>query len=397
MSKKTGGVVALLGMCALSLFLVNCGSSSSRPAGLLYVLSQAEDDVSSFALDLSSGNLSFINASVTTGGLPLSISLDPTGATAFVLNQGSITGYTIGSDGGLSPSSGGVTLGQTALAMTRDAAGAFLFVISVPPVPSLADPPLISVFTTSPGSTTLTPTSTFALTKVPTALSVITVSSSSKTILFVTNNKDLQSNNDNSISVYDVDSTGTLTESLASPYVTQVNPVSVLAVNTNPAGQATGGFFTYVGNQGATAGGLSAFQLCAIVNATCSQQDVDNDLLLPVGATQSIGQNPVAMVVDPNNTFLFVACEGSNAVHGFRITTSTGGLTVLSPATQPTGSMPVAMAIRSNKDLTAEFLYVSNNLSSNITGFSVGATTGAMSNPITVTFTPGAPAGMAAR
>src|ERR1700687_4510966 len=99
MSKKIGGCLALMGLCALILFLVNCGSSSSRPSGLLYVLTQGNNgvgnNVTSFAIDLSSGNLSLINSNASTCtssgtscGPPLDIVLDPTGATAFVLNQG---------------------------------------------------------------------------------------------------------------------------------------------------------------------------------------------------------------------------------------------------------------------------------------------------------------------
>ena len=143
MSKKIGGVVALAGLCALSLFLLNCGSSSSRPSGLLYVLTQGVNsegatgignNVSSFAIDLNNGNLSLINSNASTCptaasstnpvpcGLPLDILLDPTGTAAFVLNQGvpclqqgtvcvsssnnpvapSIYPYTVNSDGSLS-------------------------------------------------------------------------------------------------------------------------------------------------------------------------------------------------------------------------------------------------------------------------------------------------------
>src|SRR5271165_3246194 len=108
MSKKTGFVVALVGMCALSVLLMSCGSSSSRPSGLLYVLSQAESNVSSYAINLNNGNLSLINSTLPpTGALPISISLDPTGATAFVLNQASISSYTVGSDGSLAVAKGG--------------------------------------------------------------------------------------------------------------------------------------------------------------------------------------------------------------------------------------------------------------------------------------------------
>src|SRR5208337_1569334 len=174
MSKKISGAVALVGLCALSLFLLNCGSSSSRPTGVLYVLTQGStgvgNNVSSFAIDLNNGNLSLVNSNASTCptaasqnnpepcGLPLDILLDPTGATAFVLNQGappcpscgpgsnsplapSIYAYTVNSDGSLSNPGTAVTwscptvnqspcnYSDSAVAMARDAAGPFLFVI----------------------------------------------------------------------------------------------------------------------------------------------------------------------------------------------------------------------------------------------------------------------------
>src|ERR1035438_674848 len=79
MSKTTGVVAAVLGMCALSLFLASCGSSSDRPTGLLYVLSQAENNVSSYAIDLNNGDLSLITENMPATcptapcGVPLSI------------------------------------------------------------------------------------------------------------------------------------------------------------------------------------------------------------------------------------------------------------------------------------------------------------------------------------
>ena len=75
MSKKIGLVVALGGLCALSLFLLNCGSLSSRPSGVLYVVTQGTtaqgapgigNNVSSFAMDYDTGNLSLINSNAST-------------------------------------------------------------------------------------------------------------------------------------------------------------------------------------------------------------------------------------------------------------------------------------------------------------------------------------------
>src|SRR5271169_6792485 len=188
MLKKTGVVVGLLGMFALSVLLVSCGSGSSRPSGILYVVSQSLANVSSYAVNLGSGDLSLITNNLaatcqdSSCGLPLTISIDPTGATAFVLSQGAISGFTVNSDGSLSKPTTAATMpaGQTALAMSSTAAGDMLFVISAgAPAPTdCPDPitmqfgpdcPLISVFSTTPGSTSATLTGSYPLTRMPTA------------------------------------------------------------------------------------------------------------------------------------------------------------------------------------------------------------------------------------
>src|ERR1700675_2363401 len=129
MSKKIGGVVALAAICALSLFLLNCGSSSSRPSGLLYVLTQGGNGtgnaVSMFAIDLNSGNLSLINSNATTCatagtcGLPRKLVCAPTSSAAFVLSQPAISSYSVNSDAsfGTPNPAWTVTTGDTALAM----------------------------------------------------------------------------------------------------------------------------------------------------------------------------------------------------------------------------------------------------------------------------------------
>ncbi len=437
MSKKINGIVALAAICSLSIFLLSCGSSSSRPSGLLYVLTQGinggGDNVSSFAVDFRSGNLSLINANATTCaaantcGLPLQILLDPSATVAFVLNQGSpctptptctpsgtipptINSYTVNSDGSLSAPSTAATLsaGDTAIAMTRDSSGTFLFVIT-------ASPQLL-VYNMKSGSTSLTLASSLALTKVPSALSVISFtasgSSSAQEYLYVTNNHDNCTvacnpfHNDNTLSAYSVGSSGTLTELPNSPYaINAVNPISVVAVNTNPAGQNTGGIFIYVGNQDPNGGHVYPYEVCTVVNAVCTSTDVAGGLVIPLGTCPDIscqtppttvGQRPVAMLIDPTNNFLYVVSEGSNAIYGFRINTAAGNLSPLTPASQSTGSQPVALALQPPVGSSAEFIYVSNSGSSSISGYNVSTTTGAMSNPITVT-SPSTPSGLVAR
>jgi 6-phosphogluconolactonase (cycloisomerase 2 family) len=263
--------------------------------------------------------------------------------------------------------------------------------------------PSISVFAVQPGSPSLTFVSQsstyqspFFINRIPSALSAITVSSPSEELLFVTSNKDLSNNrNDNTLSVYSVGSDGTLTEKIGSPYATStINPLSVLAVNTNVAPQNNGGVFVYVGAAGNASGALDAFQVCTAINAVCtSQSDVDNAKLLPVGTSPtSTGQNPVGIVVDPTNSFLYVVCEVQNAVYGYRIFGTTGVLTAQSPTNVQTGTQPVALAIHSS----GKFLYTSNSGSSNISAFTLSTTSGSMSSLSTVNSPPG-PSGMAAR
>ena len=422
MSKKISGLFLLLPFLGLSLFLINCGSSSSRPAGVLYVLSQGESNVGLFAIDLGSGRLSLINKTSPTETTPSTIILDPSGTVAYVLNTGSnsITTYTVTSDGSLSaPTSTALPIANS-VAMTRDAAGTFLFVVSqgtvllqpgkagcahAQPDPGCAILPAVTVFAIQSGSTTLTqvgnPTN---LDQVPTSVAAATVTTTladntqlTKTLLYITNVVDLiPLQDDNTVAAYQVDATsGAVTSQTNPPYPTGSVPSAVLVVQTTPTG-GSGGLFVYVANSGSGSGAnsVSIFQVCTQLNATCTSQDVtaSNNTLIPVGNPVSVGLNPVAMTVDPTNNFLYVVNHGSSTVSAFRINPTTGELSALNPSSVSTGSSPVAITMHSS----GKFLYVSNNASSNISGFDVSTTNGALSNATDVTSS-AQPAGLVAR
>ncbi len=407
MSKKIQGLFALLALLSLTLFLINCGSSSSRPAGVLYFLSQGENNVGAYAIDLSNGRLSLINKTSAADTTPSSILLDPTGGVAYVLNTGSdsITTYTTNSDGSLSaPTSTALTI-PNSVAMTRDAAGTFLFVVSqgtvllqpgkpacsqTQPNPGCAILPSVSVFAIQSGSTTLTPVGNpVSLTGIPSSVS--TATGPNGTLLYVTINQDLTGVSDNLISAFNVDGSGVVAPQTTPSYNTDSNPSAVLTVKTTPTG-GSGGLFVYITN--VTTDRLNIFQVCTIVNATCTAQDVTptNNTLIPVGTPVSVGGNPLAMTVDPTNNFLYVVNHDSSTVSGFRINPTTGALSGLSPSTVSTGSEPVAITMHSS----GKFLYVSNNGSSNISGFDASTTNGALSNATNVTST-AQPAGLVAK
>jgi hypothetical protein len=422
MSKKTRGVVAL---CGLSLLLLNCGSSVNRSSGLLYVLIQGSNDVSSYSINLSSGNLSLINSNASTCanascGFPRDIILDPTGATAFVLNQGnpgssgapvapSIYGYKVNSDGSLATGAdvtpqSAFTAGDLAVAMARDADGKFLFVVSqgFTPEPTTCDAnpapagcPQLYVFTTQTGSTSLSLASQRSLSRVPTGVASV-AGPNSTLLLYLTSNQDLVAgrNDDNALSEYSVDASGNLTEytdpNTGLPYTTPGNPSAVLALTTAPIG-GSGGLFVYVTSVATNS--VSAYQVCTVESADCATQDVANFRVLPVGTPANAGSSPVAIVADPTSQFLFVASRNSSQVFGFRINATQGTLGGLSPANMSTGLQPIALAMHS----TGKFLFVSNSGSSNISSFNVDTTSGAMSSPITITTRNSQPAGLVSK
>jgi hypothetical protein len=439
MFKKISVVVAVLCVVALSGLLMSCGTGSNRPAGILYVVSQSLANVSSFSLDLASGNLSLITEglantcpSSATCGLPLTATLDPSHNVLRVLSQSFISGLTVNSDGSLSLDQNGgtaMTAGQTALAMAPTAAGDFLFVVSAGSNPNASDCnadggyvlnsdcPTISVFSTKPGSTAVTLTGNncaalsgpcpYSLSRIPTSISVLTFTpsgGSQQTIVVVSSNHDLTpAHNDSQVSVFLADSSGNLTEQSASPYTALApNPLSVQAVNTNPVGQPTlGGVFVYVGSQAAVTGSVTGWEVCTQVDADCSQTDVNNENLAPIKTMKplSVGQNPIAFLVDPTNTFLYVACNVGNNVYAFKMTTSTGVLTPLAPPLEPSGGAgPVTLAMHPSSNNSNEFLYVANNGSSTLVEYVVNLTTGDLSNPLApLIFTAGNPYGMAAK
>jgi hypothetical protein len=275
----------------------------------------------------------------------------------------------------------------------------------------------------SSGSLTLASGSPFYLSKIPTALSVVTSPSSTNAqeLLFVTNNQDICTANcvlpppsDNTVSVYSVGSSGGLTEQPNSPYIVDAtNPVAVMAVNTNQTDiPNSGGLFVYVGTNTQSGGDVYPFEICTVVNAYCTQQDVELAILTPLRVscnTQCInvaptaaGLNPVQMVADPTNNFLYVLSEGSSQLFAFKINTTAGTLTALAPASQPTGSQPVSMALHASVNsqgqpiysASGQFIYVANTLSSNITAFGLSTANGTIST-LGTQIAPSAPSGVA--
>jgi DNA-binding beta-propeller fold protein YncE len=70
--------------------------------------------------------------------------------------------------------------------------------------------------------------------------------------------------------------------------------------------------------------------------------------------------------------FAYVANNGSNDVSGYTINATTGVLTAIAGSPFPAGTVPFSVAV----DPTGKFAYVANG--NNVSGYTINATTGAL-------------------
>jgi len=419
-------IAAVLALLLLA-FVMACSTKySSSSNGLVVVPSRDSQVMQTFSLNLSNGHVAQINNTdgPPTPGLPSSLVLDPTGTVAFVLvtqnptlpaGPGNITGiatFKVASDGKLTPIAG-QTLnseniylnGPTNLpeavpavpvALTMDTAGKFLFVADSATVDSSSNqiPGAVSVFSIGSGGSlsevagspfvlpvngvdsafpapclsTLSCSSASALAATPTvfpsqfaACSAVTPPATEN--LYVADSLSYVLLN------YSVDvSAGTLI---------------LKAVSTTEAGVATGSVpsgvavdpcdrFVYVANAGPGANSVSAYTICSAVTQTCQQADYS---LHPATALPyPVGDLPGPIAVDAYGNFLYVVNTGSSTISGFRISSASGTLTPLSPATVATNSGPNSIAIRSDDT----WLFVANINSANVSEYAITPASGAL-------------------
>jgi 6-phosphogluconolactonase len=303
-------------------FAVGDGAQSLvlHPSGkFLYVANpgQNENDISLFTI-ASNGTLSEIFPRISVaplGSLPQLLLMDPAGAFLYVENQGSnnISVFSINSASGALTAVAGspFALGLSPLNMRLTPSGNLLFV-------SAASEPLglIAVFSVSSGMLKLASLKNPIDGVNPLGLAIDPAGK----FLYVANTSS------NSISIFSIGSSGTLTEIPGSPLNTYSAPVSLLL---DPKGQ-----FLYVADQGA-----NNIAVYSITSGTG----------LPVGLTTSTTvfafateTSPSVLALDPNGGHLFVGNQGSSAgIQSFQV--STGNLNPV--FTYKVGNTPSSIAI----------------------------------------------------
>jgi 6-phosphogluconolactonase len=163
----------------------------------------------------------------------------------------------------------------------------------------------------------------------------------------------------NSVSVYGVNSDGTLTAG-----------TTALAVGTNPTGLAIdpAGKFLFVANQGTsddpTSGTVSVFSISGSTVAAVAGSPFPTEA---VGATS--GSGPVSLVVPPAGNYLYVSNRFAGTVSAFSFDDTTGALTPVPNSPYAVGLAPQGIAV--SKD--GNYVFVANTGSNNVSVFSICA------------------------
>lgn len=347
------------------------GALTSSGTGVMYLATQGDSAMAAFTVNLGSGGLSLLTASVNTGSFPTAIALTPGLDALFVANSKSndISAYTVNSDGSLATTTATTKAGTTPTAMAVDPGGKFLFVANQ----ASSD---ISVYAIS-GATLKeisgSPFSTIPIGQTdPTDPDGLIVSLTGK-FLYVANSLN------GTVSVYSIASSGAIAAS-GSAYV----------VGTAPSGMTLtpGGGFLYVTNSGSNT--VSAFAVCDKVVSSCVDPSNPDGTLTVIPGTAanqafSAGVEPVAVAADPFFAFLYVLDKGSNQISCYSYGAGTGVLTPLVTPTVSTGTTPVSFVIISGTTGSnlgnattnpVDFVFVANNGSSTISSFQLTTASG---------------------
>ena len=303
-----------------------------------YVTNDDSNSISQYTIG-SDGRLSpMTTASVATGARPTSVVMDPSGQYAYVANFGanSLSQYTIGSDGGLAPMTPPtVSAGTGAFFITIDPTGKYVFVANV-------NGDNVSQFTIeSDGSLSAMDSATVAVGADPIS---VTVDPSGQYAYVVNRNSD-------SISQFIISADGSLTPMATATVATGLEPFSI---GIDPAGQ-----FAYVANWG---------------SGDVSQYTIESDGSLspmPV-ATVAAGSNPRFVSVDPSGQFVYVANYNGDSVSQFTVGAD-GSLAPMAPASVAGYSGAITMAITGGVEVKTvpRFAYVANAGSQNVSQYTI--------------------------
>lgn len=173
--------------------------------------------------------------------------------------------------------------------------------------------------------------------------------------------------NNNTISVFSISGSGSLSQVSGSPFATGANPI---AVAVHPSGN-----FLYVANHDAAS--ISAYAIDPVtgsLTATPGSPFVGGGVGNPT-------ENPSALAIDPSGKYLLVAEAGIASVAVYTINQTTGDLAELANSPFASGGVPISVAIESH----GKFAFVANDGDNDVSAYALDPATG------TLTPVPGSP------
>ena len=317
-----------------------------------YAANAADNTLSVYSSDSTTGVLTAAGAPVPTGTSPYAIAARPDGQYVYVVNEisNNISVY------GVNATSGALTAipgspfgaGTDPQALTFDSSGAYLYVAN-----NGSDNLSAYVVDASTGALTPLSTATYATGSGPSAVSVGNLNSGQ--FVFVTNN-----GGSNNISVFAIAAgTGVLTPVAGSPFAAGGNPHSLVLQPFGPFDY--GAEFLYTANFDGTISTISGFS-------------VDTN----TGALTALSGSPFAVSVsnyittDRNGAYLYVTTGAS--VVGYGIDGTTGALSALAGFPVASGTNAYSVTV----DASNQFLYVANEGAANVSAYELNGASGAL-------------------
>jgi len=427
MSKRLW-LLGLAGLISAGL-LVACGSKyNSSSQGLVLVGSQGSSVIQTYSLNVNNGNIgSIANSTNDTGsetcllnGSPASMVMHPSGSYAYVIfnassqcpnaTQPGIAVFQVKSDGTVAQAGDLITLNSgegTAVnpdTLSMDVAGKFLFVAnrqtsSTPAQPTPDVPGSISVLAIGSGGGLTEVSGSPFFTPLATNLADIRSVAATPTVFPATGINGTQGASCTASGtpaptaqfLYAVDSNNyvvwefqvdTSTGELAVP--NGLTDVPSFATDAVPVGVAVDACDRFVYVSGYQHNKINAYTICTAVIAGGICPSPNGKLIEAADSPFSVvgsadGLGPI--VSDPFGNNVYVVGTLSNTVAGFKISSASGTLSALNPATVNTGSQPRSITIRADDN----WMFVTNYGSASVSQYSITPATGALrvSQPIT--------------
>lgn len=358
---------------------ITCVSWPVPDPRFAYVTNSASNTVSAYTIDPASGVLAN-ETTVTPGIEPYSVSVEPSGRFAYVMNRrsgtpysGSISAYSIDAfTGELTNPQAGIATGDLPISITVHPSGEFAYVVNQ-----------------GNGSTTGNSISAYSINTTTGALSAIDANGASTsyqasiatesqpyTITIDPLGRFAYVANDfsNNVSAYTINQmTGALTPVAGSPFAAGTNPRSVVI---DPSGQ-----FAYVANAG---GDISAYRIDTVtVNGALNQINcVTPGISTCSGNNYTAGSTPRSIAVDTNSGQYAYVANAGGGVSAFGINTTTGELSAIdaddvipgSDLTIAAGANPFSI----NVDPSGQFVYVANFTDNNVSVYTINQVNGAL-------------------